>query len=635
MPKAINIIHPDESIQNYSEYTKYRYNGTDWVKKDTINIDRYIDKTINEITPSGTSVDDYIEISKTYYNILLQSEGLRESIWHKSYISVISNQETFIFPGNVYPAFTLLPSVGTNANEHSITQQFIANLNKSYIFSTYVKDVPESPNHKMAIIVKDMRYNVLISAEINLAGTYTWTTIDSNTSRAPLTIKFLDGSTFAERQDMSTYFSNCSAYLLRILKDEKYYFRPFIKFKIKNSTNFRVGMIFLDNNGSYVYPIPDESPIFYMSGAQMEEYTTNIPENPTQYMLTYKTPVKNIIQKELYGFDGNGNIILLNNVVNYLNDTKEANVKIVLQPGRYSVVSCICSGIPGTVINDINSKKPAVIKSTRGDLFECTTRGTIPQSGSVALTFRSKEMDAIPVAANTINRIVSSIPGWHTVNNESAGIEGEAEIANIYTKIISSTPEILTPRSGDLAVLQSVISFGTIASDINNKKYSSWASRKMYAVGDRVSYLSNLYECITAHSSSTSFSSDVSKWKLILDSVGFGIITQNPGESDSAYRQRIQTMENNPEIPYGSIYYDFKEQKYKIKTSTPNGDMWLVLDYRSEEIKYNAIVQSLIFNQGIFETWNQQSHKKPEYLLGLNTGGNYNFVKLGQISKQF
>lgn len=634
MAKSINILHPDELLQNYSEYTKYRYNGTDWVKKDSIIIDRYIDVSINDITPSGTSVDNYIEISKTYYNVLLQSEGLKESVWYKQYISVISNSSTFTFPDNVNPAFTILPSVGTNSNEHSITQQFMANLNKSYIFSMFVKDVPESQNHKVALIVKDVRYNVLLSAEINLAGSYQWTTLDSNTARAPLTIKFLDGSTFATRSDVDTFFSNYSAYLLRIKKDDKFYYRPFIKFKLKNITNFRVGMIVLNSNGDYSYPIPDESPVFYMSGAQLEEYISSTPDNPTNYMITYKSPVKNIIQKELYSFDGNGNVILLNNVINYLNDTKEANVKIVIEPGRHSVVSCICTGVPGTVINDINSNKPALAKSTRGDIFECTTRGTIPQSGSIALTFRSVEMDAIPVAANTITRIASSVPGWHSVNNESAGIEGEPEIANIYTKMISSKPDILTPKNGDLAVLQSVIAFGTIASDINNKKYSTWGARKIYAVGDRVSYLANLYECVTAHTSSTSFSSDISKWKLILDSVGLGVITQKSGESNAAYEQRIRDMENNPDIPYGSIYYNCREKVYKIKTSTENGDLWLVLDYQSSETKNNAIVQSLLFNQGVFETWNQQSLKAPEYVLGLNTGGNFNFVKLSQISKQ-
>ena len=59
MVKSINIIHPEEYIQASNEYSKYQYNGRDWLKK-TINIHRYIDKSIDDIDVSDMDGGDYI-----------------------------------------------------------------------------------------------------------------------------------------------------------------------------------------------------------------------------------------------------------------------------------------------------------------------------------------------------------------------------------------------------------------------------------------------------------------------------------------------------------------------------------------------------------------------------------------------
>ena len=224
----------------------------------------------------------------------------------------------------------------------------------------------------------------------------------------------------------------------------------------------------------------------------------------------------------------------------------------------------------------------------------------------------------------------------------------------IYRKIQSSKPSITDAKNGDLAIVQSMISFGSIASDINNKKYTAWVSNKSYQLKDRVSYLSNLYECIQAHISGNLFSNDISKWKIILDSVGLGFSpdvfsenkTYNIGDKvlykSNEYECIIDISQghafNSSEwkiiidtTPSECIRYNKDSKVYEIKKSDSEGDRWEVLKSKSSG-GIKSMVNALTYNQGIFQTWDQQSLEDPSYEYGFNSGGNYNFVKLKQIS---
>ena len=518
MVQSINIIHPEETLKTYGDYSKYRYNGSEWIKNEKINIDTYVDKSIEDldIDPTIMGVNDYIELDKKYYNILLQSEGLtNKSIWNHKNVSVNQNSSTFIFPQTTSPAFTIMPSVGDSKVDHLIDQQFVAKLGKSYIYSTFIKDNPTSSlSHKLSIYVKDISYNVLISAEIDLSQEY-----EFQDDVANLNLKFLEGTNYTEISNINDYFLNYSAKLIRIFDKDNVYYRPFIKFNIKNATTFSVGIIFLNSNSEYKYSILDYSPVYYMSGSQLEIYDDFSIDYPSVYIPTEFKPSQNIIQSKLYTVNSNHQLILLNNKVYYINDVKEGH-------GTYS--------------------------------------------------------------------------------------EGEQTIK--YIKIISSTPTISNPKNGDLAILQSSISFGTVDSDIKNKLYNQWKPNTSYKKDDKVIYFSNLFKCSNAHISSSNFTDDISNWKIVLDAVGLG-------------------FQKNIYAPYGSIYYDKTEKIYKIKISTEDGDKWMNLKYNSTSESSKLITRGLTFNQGIFETWNQQSCLiKPVHILGFNTGGNYNFVKLSQIS---
>ncbi len=81
------------------------------------------------------------------------------------------------------------------------------------------------------------------------------------------------------------------------------------------------------------------------------------------------------------------------------------------------------------------------------------------------------------------------------------------------------------------------------------------------------------------------------------------------------------------EDPLYTIYYNKDLQEYRIKLD----DGYHTLRYKSDKKNRTAMVKSMIFNQGYFETWSRQG--KCDHRHGFNTGGCYNFWKLNKISK--
>ena len=116
----------------------------------------------------------------------------------------------------------------------------------------------------------------------------------------------------------------------------------------------------------------------------------------------------------------------------------------------------------------------------------------------------------------------------------------------------------------------------------------------------QTSRFSNEYECIIDISQGHAFNS--SEWKIIIDTT-----------------------------PSECIRYNKDSKVYEIKKSDPEGDRWEVLKSKSSG-GIKSMVNALTYNQGIFQTWDQQSLEDPSYEYGFNSGGNYNFVKLKQIS---
>ena len=84
-----------------------------------------------------------------------------------------------------------------------------------------------------------------------------------------------------------------------------------------------------------------------------------------------------------------------------------------------TVVSCTCSGLPGTVIPD-----GSIIQTTDGVKLASLGAGTIQSYGYVEIEFAAQEPGAIEIGAGTCTKIITVIAGWDTVNNTSAGVSG-------------------------------------------------------------------------------------------------------------------------------------------------------------------------------------------------------------------
>jgi uncharacterized phage protein gp47/JayE len=63
------------------------------------------------------------------------------------------------------------------------------------------------------------------------------------------------------------------------------------------------------------------------------------------------------------------------------------------------------------------------------DGYKLTSVGavTIPVGGSINVEFQTVDVGAIPIPANSCNKIITVIAGWDTVANENAGVVGQLE----------------------------------------------------------------------------------------------------------------------------------------------------------------------------------------------------------------
>lgn len=96
------------------------------------------------------------------------------------------------------------------------------------------------------------------------------------------------------------------------------------------------------------------------------------------------------------------------------------------KPAAPTYVQLECIGKVGTVIrgkSDIAGAAKA--KAESGDIYVCTTGGTIPASGNITLQFENENTGAIPAPANTVNQIYEVLSGWDSCNNPISGVIGQ------------------------------------------------------------------------------------------------------------------------------------------------------------------------------------------------------------------
>ena len=85
-------------------------------------------------------------------------------------------------------------------------------------------------------------------------------------------------------------------------------------------------------------------------------------------------------------------------------------------------VTCQVKGAYGTII-----PYGALVQDVNGYTFINTSPSTIGSSGNGVIYVRCSETGAVEVAPNTVTQIITTVPGWDSVNNAAAGVTGRDE----------------------------------------------------------------------------------------------------------------------------------------------------------------------------------------------------------------
>ena len=125
-----------------------------------------------------------------------------------------------------------------------------------------------------------------------------------------------------------------------------------------------------------------------------------------------------------------------------------------------TIVACQCTGLQGTVI-----PYGAIVQDVNGNKFRCSmAQGiTIGSNGVGTGEFSALENGALVVSVNAVKYIITSIPGWDSVNNSAAGITGrveetDAELRNrIYDSYAINSTGSAESLESNLAQLSGVI----------------------------------------------------------------------------------------------------------------------------------------------------------------------------------
>lgn len=121
-----------------------------------------------------------------------------------------------------------------------------------------------------------------------------------------------------------------------------------------------------------------------------------------------------------------------------------------------TIVSCTCTGLPGTVISGLNEANPSRAQDTNGNTYVCSNTTTIPAGGSVTVQFQNEVGGAIDCPQNTLTTIITTTAGWDSINNPSDGVIGDnvetdAELRTRYKQFVDNN------ASGTINSLKSAV----------------------------------------------------------------------------------------------------------------------------------------------------------------------------------
>jgi Baseplate J-like protein len=141
-------------------------------------------------------------------------------------------------------------------------------------------------------------------------------------------------------------------------------------------------------------------------------------------------------------------------------------------PALPTVVQATCTGLAGVPI-----PVGALARAQDDNIYVCTEAGTIPQSGSIVLSFECTNTGPIPCPAGTLNRIFQAIPGWDSITNLTDGVLGndvesreafeERRQASVAQNSLGSVPSVRGAVLSVASVLDAFVTENPFAEQVD------------------------------------------------------------------------------------------------------------------------------------------------------------------------
>lgn len=124
-----------------------------------------------------------------------------------------------------------------------------------------------------------------------------------------------------------------------------------------------------------------------------------------------------------------------------------SNLSIERIAATKSTATCQLTGLVGTSIPALSQ-----VASTNNDVFLIDTTTVISGGGTATVTVTAQDVGEISVAANTINKIITGVSGWSTVNNSGAGSVGTPEQTDTSLRL-TRVDQLAASGSGSVEAL--------------------------------------------------------------------------------------------------------------------------------------------------------------------------------------
>lgn len=155
-------------------------------------------------------------------------------------------------------------------------------------------------------------------------------------------------------------------------------------------------------------------------------------------------------------------------------------------PAQPTTVTCTCTGLAGVVI-----PAGSLAVASDGNLYSCTSGGTIPVGGSISLAFACTATGPIACPANSLTTIYRAIPGWDTINNPSDGVLG----ANVESRADFEHRRALSVAQNSLGSLPSILGAVLSVPNVVDAYVTENTTASPVTVGGQTLVANSVYVC--------------------------------------------------------------------------------------------------------------------------------------------